>query len=90
MILELIENANLIFLGIAVISVFSMLSYLKKRGIASSRIVSFNPLILLEYPKHTKATYGRVGIWFWIFVCSFSLLIMTGITELILFLTQVK
>ena len=84
LILEIIGNVNLLLGSLAVVSAFAMLGYLKKNGLAPSRLVSFDPLIILEYPKHTKSTNGRIGIWFWIFICSSVLLLVSGITELVL------
>ncbi len=88
MILRIIEQVNLLLLAIAVISGFAMLSYLKDKGIAKSRIVALNPLILTEYVRITRQEKGKIGSWFWLFITSLSLLIVFGITELIVYLSN--
>ena len=88
LIFEMAEYVSLISLVIAVLSAFAMLEYLKKKGIVSSRIANINPLILLEYPRLTKLSDGRIGVWFWVFVCSILLLFVSGIIELILYISQ--
>ncbi len=88
MILRIIEQVNLVLLAIAVISGFAMLGYLKNKGIAKSRIIALNPLILTEYIRITKQEKGKIGIWFWLFIISLSLLIVFGITELVVNLSN--
>jgi len=84
MTLKIVENVNLLLLAVVVISGFAMLGYLKDKGIAKSRIIALNPLILFEYVKITKEKTGKIGKWFWSFLISLGLLIVFGITELVI------
>jgi len=65
-----ISYLSLFLLGIAVLSAFRMLAFLKSRGASKSAIYSFNPLFILDYLKITKEETGNYGIWFKVCVIS--------------------
>lgn len=43
-----------------------------------------NPVLIIEYIWITRAESGKVGKWFWVFLCSVVALIGTSIADIII------
>ncbi len=60
-----------------------MADHLYRKKIIKHRLFGFRPdIIFVEYYKVSKQESGRVGIWFWITIYSFIVMILAGLLSL--------
>jgi hypothetical protein len=81
-----ILNGILSILVLSVALSFAMIrSYLVKNKLAEHKIYYWNPVTFFrKYIVQTKKKDGQIGMWFWIFILSFSGILLVGASEGIL------
>jgi hypothetical protein len=58
---------------------------LYRKKIIKHRLFGFRPdIIFIEYYKTTKREAGHVGIWFWLTIYSFIIMILASLLSLVL------
>jgi len=78
-----------IALFVSLISFFAIVLYLRYHKLYTAwqlRSHFFWPILVVEYRDHTRATYGRTGIWYYVIVVSAPLTLILGFA---LFLTDI-
>jgi hypothetical protein len=73
---------QVILLIFIIFSSWNMIDYVhRKQG--DKEYCFMNPVLIIEYIWITRAELGKVGKWFWIFLCSVIALIGTSVTDII-------
>ncbi len=92
MVIKMLENMSSYFGPLFLISMFAIFSYLLRNKIFTLwelRIEGcFWPNFLIKYREHTRVTYGRTEIWFYVAIVSLILTIISAITSLVIHLSH--
>lgn len=79
-----IEFINLVLLAITAVAGFGMLETLYEKGMAKSRLYSFDLMLISKYREATRNESGKPGFWYRLFIISATALFILVITELVL------
>ena len=64
-------------------SVMYMNDYLYRKGLVKHKLFIVRlDVVFIEYYKISIKEYGHAGVWFWIFIYSFIIMIISGMTSL--------
>jgi hypothetical protein len=75
---ELVNWITLISLLTGFFSLMYMANYLYRLRIIKHRLIGIRPdVVVIEYCKATKNRNGRIGIWFWLIICSFAIFLLS-------------
>jgi hypothetical protein len=66
-----------------IFSAWNMIDYAYKKSRTKDYWV-MNPIMIIEYVFITRTESGKIGKWFWIFLCSVLLLVGTSIIDIII------
>jgi len=82
---SVIDWISFIALLLSYFSFMYMADHLYRKKVIKHRLFGFRPdIVFVQYFKLSKEEYGHVGIWFWITISSFTVMMLASILSLIL------